>query len=276
MKFNIDLPFFPGLYESYLYSSDDAYFAIKDELDYYHQEYCSEWGPGEPEEKQFYEQLTEDDLDFNFTDYSKDIVDAFVDVWKSHAPEIVLSIGEYHMWSPRMYNFDTDHIYADIELRDDWKDVMRGFMTENTDWLRDRIKKDWTSYDGFASFMSNNFDDLSYDGSENETPKDEIGWFLDSYEKKSWYWHLFSGKSDRWECYIATMLGYMMYRENEEIIRDMSYEAREDIYPESYVFITEDGKEKLANLKAEWEEGVRIGTIRLPDDKQLEIPFETE
>ena len=247
MKFNIDLPFFPGLYESYLYSSDDAYFAIKDELDYYHQEYCSEWGPGEPEEKQFYEQLTEDDLDFNFKDYSKDIVDAFVDVWKSHAPEIVLSIGEYHMWSPRMYNFDTDHIYADIELRDDWKDVMRGFMTENTDWLRDRIKKDWTSYDGFMSFMSNVLEE--------------------------WDSYLFEEEDER---YIATMLGYMMYRENEEIIRDMSYEAREDICPETYVFITEDGKEKLANLKAEWEEGVRIGTIRLPDDKQLEIPFETE
>ena len=247
MKFNIDLPFFPGLYESYLYSSDDAYFAIKDELDYYHWDYCSEWGPGEPEEKQFYEQLTEDDLDFNFTDYSKDIVDAFVDVWKSHAPEIVLSIGEYHMWSPRMYNFDTDHIYADIELRDDWKDVMRGFMTENTDWLRDRIKKDWTSYDGFMSFMSNDIDE--------------------------WDKYLFEEQDCR---YISTMLGYMMYRENEEIIRDMSYEAREDICPETYVFITEDGKEKLANLKAEWEEGVRIGTIRLPDDKQLEIPFETE
>ena len=197
MKFNIDLPFFPGLYESYLYSSDDAYFAIKDELDYYHWDYCSEWGPGEPEEKQFYEQLTEDDLDFNFTDYSKDIVDAFVDVWKSHAPEIVLSIGEYHMWSPRMYNFDTDHIYADIELRDDWKDVMRGFMTENTDWLRDRIKKDWTSYDGFMSFMSNVLEE--------------------------WDSYLFEEEDER---YIATMLGYMMYRENEEIIRDMSYEAR--------------------------------------------------
>ena len=146
-----------------------------------------------------------------------------------------------------MYNFDTDHIYADIELRDDWKDVMRGFMTENTDWLRDRIKKDWTSYDGFMSFMSNVLEE--------------------------WDSYLFEEEDER---YIATMLGYMMYRENEEIIRDMSYEAREDIYPETYVFITEDGKEKLANLKAEWEEGVRIGTIRLPDDKQLEIPFETE
>lgn len=246
-KFNIDLPFFPGLYESYLYSSDDAYYAIQNELDYYRRDYCSEWGPGEPEEQQFYEQLTEDDLDFNFKDYSKDIVDAFVDVWKSHAPEIVLSIGEYHMWSPRMYNFDTDHIYADIELRDDWKDVMRGFMTENTDWLRDRIKKDWTSYDGFMSFMSNVLEE--------------------------WDSHLFEEEDER---YIATMLGYMMYRENKETIRDMSYDAREDIYPESYVFITEDGKEKLANLKAEWEEGVRTGTIRLPDDKQLKIPFETE
>ena len=261
MKFNIDLPFFPGLYESYLYSSDDAYFAIKDELDYYHWDYCSEWGPGEPEEKQFYEQLTEDDLDFNFKDYSKDIVDAFVDVWKSHAPEIVLSIGEYHMWSPRMYNFDTDHIYADIELRDDWKDVMRGFMTENTDWLRDRIKEDWTSYDGFMSFMSNNFDNLSHDEDE------------DYWGDKSWYWHLFSGQSDRWECYISTIIGYMMYRENKEIRNDLVMDALEDVYAGSYVFITDEGEKKLQELRDQREEDIREGRIVLPDPAQMELPF---
>ena len=81
-------------------------------------------------------------------------------------------------------------------------------MDENKDWLRDRIKKDWTSYDGFASFMSNNFDDTSRDDDE------------DYWGDKSWYFHLFSGDSDRWGCYISTIIGYMMYRENKNI-RDL-------------------------------------------------------
>ena len=241
--FNIELPFFPGYYESILYSSDDSYWGIKEEVEYYHNDYAYD----DPEERAIYANITEDDLDFDFEGYVKEMNDYWVDAFRSNMPEIVVSVENVEMTSPRYYNFETDRLWADVKLSDDWQDKVRTFMDENKDWLRDRIKKDWTSYDGFMSFMSNVLEE--------------------------WDSYLFEEEDER---YIATMLGYMMYRENEEIIRDMSYEAREDICPETYVFITEDGKEKLANLKAEWEEGVRIGTIRLPDDKQLEIPFETE
>ena len=247
MKYNIELPFFPGLYESNLYSSDTAYWAIQEELRYYREEYCTEYGRGEIEDKPFYEQLTEDDLDFNFTDYSKDIMASWVAAWKDNAPEIVLSIESEHMWSPRQYNFDTDRIYGDVELRDDWKDVMHGFMTENTDWLRDRIKKDWTSYDGFMSFMSNVLEE--------------------------WDSYLFEDEDER---YISTMLGYMMYRKNENIRTDLEYITLEDVYEGMYVFITDEGKQKIADLKAEYEEKVRNGEIVLPDPDQMKLDFNEE
>jgi hypothetical protein len=167
------------------------------------------------------------------------------------------------MTSPRYYNFETDRLWADVELRYDWMDVVREFMVENADWLRERIKDEWTSYDGFMSFMSNNFDDLSHDEDEN-TWKGE----------KSWYWHLFSGQSDRWECYISTIIGYMMYRENKELRNDLVMDALEDIYAGSYVFITDEGEEKLQELRDQREEDIREGRIVLPDPDQMKLPFE--
>lgn len=247
MKFNIELPFFPGLYESDLYNSDTAYWAIKEEIDYYHNEYCTEYGRGDVEDRQFYEQLTEDDLDFDFQEFSKEIMNNFVSAWKDKSPEIVLSIENEHMWSPRYYNFDTDRIYADVDLRDDWKDVMRAFIKDNYDWLKDRIKKDWTSYDGFMSYMENDIEE--------------------------WPNHLFEDEDER---YISTMLGYMMYRENKDIRNDLVYITLEDVYAGMYVYITDEGKQKLADLKAQWEEDVREGRIVLPDPEQLELDLKEE
>jgi len=247
MKYNIELPFFPGLYDSALYSSDTAYFAIEEELRYYREEYCTEYGRGEIEDAPFYEQLTMDDLDFNFKEYSEEIVANWVQAWKDNAPEIVLSVENEHMWSPRYYNFDTDRIYADVELRDDWKDVMRNFIALNFDWLRDRIKKDWTSYDGFMSFMENDVDE--------------------------WPAHLFEDEDER---YISTMLGYMMYFENKDIRERLVEITIDDVYEGMYVFITEEGMQKIADLKAQHEEDVREGRIVLPDPAQLELDLKEE
>jgi hypothetical protein len=245
MKVNIELPFFPGFYESDLENGDTAYWAIKDELQYYQEECdtpCKE--------------LTEDDLDFDYKAYEEEVHNQWVGGFRENAPKFVLSVGNVEMVSPKYYNFSTDKLYADVELADDWTDAVREFMVENADWLRDRIKKDWTSYDGFMSFMSNNFDDLSHDEDENSWQGD-----------KSWYWHLFSGQSDRWECYISTMLGYIMYRENKNIRNDLVMYALEDIYAGSYVSLTEEGQAKV-------DEGIKNGTIQVYDPDQLKIPFE--
>lgn len=254
--FNIELPFFPGYYESILYSSDDSYYAIKEELEYYKNEYDGD-ADGE-----IYAQLTEDDLDFDFEGYVKEMNDYWVDAFKSNMPEIVVSVENVEMTSPKYYNFETDRLWADVKLSDDWQDKVRTFMDENKDWLRDRIKKDWTSYDGFNSFMSNNFDDTSHDDDE------------DYWGDKSWYFHLFSGKSDRWECYISAIIGYMMYRENKNIRDDLAVFAREDVYIGQYVYITDEAKEKIKELRDQREEDIREGRITVPDPDQLKIPFE--
>ena len=65
MKVSIHLPFFPGFYETNYKNSDTAYWAIKDELDYYTRDLIDE----HPE----YAGLTEDDLDFDDEQYEKDV-----------------------------------------------------------------------------------------------------------------------------------------------------------------------------------------------------------
>ena len=226
MKVNIELPFFPGFYESDLKNCDTAYWAIKDELYYYQNECdtpCKE--------------LTEDDLDFNDAEYEKDVRDAWVDAFRENMPEIVLSIKNVEMTSPRYYNFETDRLWADIELADGWENVMRTFIKDNAEWLSTRIREDWESYDGFISFMENDLD--------------------------KWPEHLFDEKDGR---YISTMIGYMMYLENKEIRDDLVISAREDVYSGSYVFLTDEGKEKV-------EKGIEDGTVKVYDPAQLSIEF---
>ena len=258
MKYNIQLPFFPGFYESDLKNCDTAYWALKEELENYQKEYAY----GNPDEQAIYAQLTEDDIDFDDDRYEEDVRNAWVESFRGYLPEFVLSLENVEMTSPRYYNFETDRLWGDVELRDDWMDVVRKFMEENSDWLRERIKDEWTSYDGFMSFMSNNFDDLSHD-------EDDDTWKTD----KSWYWHLFSGQSDRFECYLSTIIGYMMYREDKDIRDHLVMDALEDVYAGFYVYITDEGQARLDELKAQREEDIREGRIQLPDPAQLEIPF---
>lgn len=226
MKMNIELPFFPGFYETSLENSDTSYWAIKEELDYYRKDCdtpCKE--------------LTEDDLDFDYENYEKDVRENWAAAWKDHAPEIVLSMENVTMWSPRYYNFDHDRLYADIELADNWQDEMRHFMALNYDWLKDRIYDDWTSYDGFMSFMSNDVDE--------------------------WGEYLF----EKLDCrYISTMLGYMMRVENKEIRNDLIMSALDDIYAGMYVVLTEEGQAKV-------DAGIENGSIKVYDPDQLTINF---
>lgn len=213
MKTSIELPFFPGFYETDYFSSDTVYYAIQDEIEYIRD---NENNPD----------LTEDDLDFDYESYKNDVCQAFVSTWKEYAPDDVVADVEFdELDSPRFYNFKNDRIFAFVELVDGWKDAVRKFMDENKDWLRKRVKDDWTSYDGFCSYMSNNFDDLRYDEG-------------DGYQQdKSWYWHIFSGDSDKFECYLSTIIGYMMYLNDKNVRDEIFYDTMEDIYSGSYVYV---------------------------------------
>lgn len=230
MRISIQLPFFPGFYETDYETSDTSYWAIRNELEYYQRDLRDE----HPE----YQLLTEDDLDFDYRAYEKEVMDSFIAVFPHYAPEFVTAVEFDELDSPKYYNFRNDQLYAFVELADDWKDRMRDFIRDNEDYLRDRIKKDWTSYDGFISFMENDLDE--------------------------WDTYLFEDEDPR---YIGSMIGYMMYRENKDVYRDLLMDTMEDIYDGMYVFITEEAKERL-------QEAIDSGEIRLPDPDQMEIPFE--
>lgn len=239
MKISMEIPFFPGFYETDLMNSDTSYWAIKEELEYYYQQ---DLLPEHPE----YEHLTEDDLDFRYSDYEKDVAEAFLEVWENRAPEDIVESVEFDaIDSPRYYNFRNDRLFAFVELKDGWEDVMRHFIASNYDWLQQRIHDDWTSYDGFMSFMDNDVDE--------------------------WGEHLFNEHDER---YISVMIAYMMYQENHEIRNDLVMSALEDIYAGSYVYITDEGQARLDEIIAQREEDIREGRIVLPDPAQLEIPFE--
>ena len=203
MEYSIELPFFPGFYETDYFNSDTEYYAIEEELEY-------------QQEVEENPDLTVDDLDFNFSEYKEDVIASFVEAWKNHAPKDVVKAVEFEeLDSPRFYNFRNDRIYAKVTLEEGWEDVMRKFMDENKDWLKERIHKDWTSYDGFMSYM------------ENDSSK--------------WGKELFEEHDER---YIGTMIGYMMYNEDNDIRYTLYYDTMEDIYAGSYVYVIKNNKDE--------------------------------
>ena len=88
MKISMEIPFFPGFYETDLMNSDTSYWAIKEELEYYYQQ---DLLPEHPE----YVHLTEDDLDFRYSDYEKDVDEAFLEVWENRAPEAAFTAAAF-------------------------------------------------------------------------------------------------------------------------------------------------------------------------------------
>lgn len=196
MKTSLQLAFSPGFYETDYESSDTAYYAIHQELD----DIRTGEVDGNPD-------WTEDDLDFDYQAYEKDIIDNFIAAWKKYAPaDVVESVEFDELDSPREYNFRNDRLFAFVTFKEGWQDAMRKFMEDNAEWLREKIGKQWSSRDGFISFMSNAVGD--------------------------WYHFLFVEKDER---YLGTMIGYMMEIEDPEVYDDLLSETMRDIYEGCYV-----------------------------------------
>ena len=88
-------------------------------------------------------------------------------------------------------------------------------MDANKEWLVKRIREDWTSCDGFNSFMDNNYDD----------------------------WYKEFQKDDVDERYICTMIGYMMLLANENIYNDLIIDTLEGFYIGEYIINMKEDNE---------------------------------
>lgn len=234
-RFSFELPFFPGFYESTLHNSDTEYWTVKQEVEYYTRDLREE----HPE----YQGITEDDLEFDYKAYEKDVMDAFIVAFKGAAPDIVESVEFDELVSPKYYNFSTDRLFCWVTFAEDWKVVMRKFMDDNYGLLKNHIREVWSSRDGFWSFTSNDVDE--------------------------WYGKIFDEEDPM---YIGIMLGYMMrFVDGRDIANEVSdtiiMDTLEDIYDGSYVSITEEAQDRI-------NQGIQDGTIKTYDPAQLTIPFE--
>lgn len=199
-KFEIQLPFFPGFYESALYNSDTLYWeTTEDEMVYWREKFDDET-------------LTADDIDIDFTRFKEECSKEYITVFHDNqdCPDFIEDMEFSRLSSPRFYNFETDKLFVNVVLSDDWRDKVKTFMDGHKDWLTERISKDWTSYDGFMSFMSNKYD----------------------------YWYEELQKDEPDERYVSSIVGYIMLFENDNIYDELICDTLEDFYIGEYIVNT--------------------------------------
>ena len=204
-SFEICLPFFCGFYESPLYNSDALYWeTTEDDMEYWRERFDDET-------------LTADDLDIDFPRFKEECAKAYIEVFFNNAdcPKFIKNMKFSEIVSPLYYNYETDKIYVNVEFEDDWRDEVRAFMKKNKEWLTKRIGEDWTSYDGFHSFMDNNYND----------------------------WYKEFQKDDVDERYIGVMIGYIMLLANKRIYNDLITDTLEDFYISEYIINVKEEKE---------------------------------
>lgn len=195
-EFEIQLPFFCGFYESPLYNSDTLYQETYDEdnMNYYKERFEDET-------------LTADDLDIDFQEYEKACCEAFCTEFYNSSPNIIKSLDFVEMTSPNYYNFETDKVYAKVVLEDDWREQVKSFMETNKEWLTKRIRQEWSSRDGFWSYLSNDYND----------------------------WCELLQEDDTDERYLSEIIKYMMFLENNDIREDLIYGVLDSVYVGEYI-----------------------------------------
>lgn len=132
-KLVLNIPCFQGFYDSILYDSQYEYETINDIAADEHRDY--------------------DDYIFDKETYMNDICKAYTKEYADYLSSIISDAEFSHFTSPREYNFETDMLYANITFKNGWKEYLLGWIENNKATLTERIKHDWTSYDGFVSFV---------------------------------------------------------------------------------------------------------------------------
>lgn len=99
-----------------------------------------------------------ENTDFDHAAYVKDLAAHQVDVLNGYTDEIVKGFTLEGAYSPREYNFKTDNSELQIEL-DDVK--LSAYIRKNRPEFEQYLKDNFTSYDGFMSYVPNNWSDFN-------------------------------------------------------------------------------------------------------------------
>jgi hypothetical protein len=233
--FNTQAMFFPGFYESVLENSDYDYNETRSFIDDLHENHPK------------LEIDEDEDIEIDYQEYRKQIASAWARGYASYMPSFVKSCEFESIVPPRDtgygpdYRFGTDKLYVDIEMDEDWLDKMKAFITDNKEWFEARLKDDWTSRDGFMSFMEN---DLG-------------GWL--------------KGLEDEDERYVGTTLAYMMLKEYGNFYESINMDVLDEVSFFPFISLTPEKQQELDDLAEEEE---RERRAREYDEKyQLKLDF---
>ena len=175
---------FEGFYESNLFNSDSEY-------------YLSEMLESPYEIK---------DFDKFQNTVGKRIADEVYYDYFCKEDSVVTDLDFVGIDSPRFYNYSTDRIILDVEV--DLKKLEDFCFKDNADDFNKYLEDNFTSYDGFHSFVKNN----------------RLGFYLD-YK---------NDESEKERCLNVMLEYYFIKRilsENEEDFKEHMYEiAREELY----------------------------------------------
>ena len=106
--------------------------------------------------------INDSDNDYDLTDvdgYCKAVCQKIVDdVYSAVVGDVIKSMKFAYVVNPAYYNFDTDKINLELDLDRDALEVY--IFKTNADDFDKYLAKNFTSYDGFISFIANNVHDF--------------------------------------------------------------------------------------------------------------------
>jgi hypothetical protein len=147
------MPMFPGFYGTFY--DDEHYIDWNYELEYFEGE------DFRYNDDRIFENVTYDDVDFDYDRYKTDIVASFSDSLVQYLSEhkIVSYIGSLEIVSPRYYNFSNDSVNCDIYLNEENIVNIHNYIYASKEEFSQFVKDNYTSCDGFISSYSNSFED---------------------------------------------------------------------------------------------------------------------
>ena len=129
---NNDSRIFCGLYESVLYNSDTDYYLA--------QTLGGSLG---------------DEVDYDFNEFTKVAGEACVNSLEDelYSHDVITNMDYVGMSSPRYYNYETDKVLIDVDYN--FISLVKYCRHTNRDKFNQYLKNNYTSYDGFISFVEN-------------------------------------------------------------------------------------------------------------------------
>lgn len=130
-------------------------------IQFFHGFYGSIWEPWEALEYETNEndEYFDDSRDtFNNAAYEKAIGEEVTSLYNDWLEEVGLSgvkASFVKIDSPTFYNFRNDEIVVNVEVSEEGKEKIWSLFWKNAERIKDMIKENHTSYDGFFSCMSN-------------------------------------------------------------------------------------------------------------------------